>query len=445
MKIKQRFYTVWIDSLNWMSSAGRLISLSRFCFSIILSVWLFIGLSIGKREVAEFNSYPLKISFSSLSSLAVAGETPPPTERVLSTYGTVVFGNDASKMLVEIMQKSFAKDKFSQAALKDLTSINDLLSLKRNKLKLNFDSVIPLLEKFVFKNGTDLESGVKMRVGFYASNSLNFQDTKNIVMVGAFYTPEGVTNKKHCSIFKRFFLRLLPSCCQDEEKNIKKPMNGESNVSRPKIIGYWMKTILPAKNGKGYYAKFDFMKMDLQSLPGKGISKIFVPYFDTIFKELNIKKEKIEADWLGRQVWAERGFVYDEDYSFNYNGETISQREAMQRNFKNFLLAYNLSLSDLRKVGKNGQLITIQDVSELLEPIDFVSIVHKDRKKISIKPLIDAYVWDDQRELDVGKAFSLLAYYYDDNQKDVVRSSIYPEFDISNKSMTFWAGVRYIK
>jgi len=204
-------------------------------------------------------------------------------------------------------------------------------------------------------------------------------------------------------------------------------------------VAFWGSTIAKSDDGK-LIAVLDYVKTNLEDPALAGYGKSYFPFYSKLIHTLGISEERLEADWLGRLVWAQQGFLFDPSYDgFTQNGKRISQLSLVQNNFRRFLAYHQIDFSDLRWVDKRGKHSVISSISEIKRPADFLRLAHKDRK-VLVRPYIDYNKLDAPLLLDVGRAFLLFDYRPDGSESVIVGQAGKPL--LSDKAMPIWVGVR---
>jgi hypothetical protein len=206
-------------------------------------------------------------------------------------------------------------------------------------------------------------------------------------------------------------------------------------------LGYFIKTIydFPVKSPelKSY---FNFIETNQEKSEVKGITKYFVKFFEQVFKEINVKVEKINASWIGRLVWAQNNYQFDPNKTFTEDGKVFPQWEQVQRNFIRFLAYKKIDPEELIQVSPLHPPRKFK-ITELLTPQDFLFIISEKGKKIPIRPMIAHKKFGEKTYLNIGRAFML----YGDNVKQGQTIEIYITDDTGNKysdrAMPSWFGV----
>lgn len=206
-------------------------------------------------------------------------------------------------------------------------------------------------------------------------------------------------------------------------------------VTTRELIGFFVFSFQNA--GQSHHPFLDLIKMDLSRQEGKGIANEFIPFLSEQLLDWGFDKMYLEADWLGRIVWAKKNFEFDPDVSYTQDGRNVGQLELARENFKNFLIANNLQLNDLA-VQTKSELRSIKSIEDLKLPSDFINVVHTQGQKIRIKPYIDEDTFAELTDYDVGMAFSLGDYTPDKKQKVQIKDN-YGD-SLSNKVLFNWRG-----
>lgn len=186
----------------------------------------------------------------------------------------------------------------------------------------------------------------------------------------------------------------------------------------------------------------EFIKIDPKSKTLKGKGQKLLKIGQKLEKHYGVSKYKLEADWVGRYVWAKSGYQFSEETICTYNGIPNNSLDVTRRNFQNFLNHFNIEISDLT-LETNGKIQKIKSINDLSTPLHFVTLKHSKGRKLQIRPYIDNNTLGDPQLFDIGKAFSLMDYRARPNQTNVIIDSN-DGFIYSDISMIVWQGFRFL-
>ena len=141
------------------------------------------------------------------------------------------------------------------------------------------------------------------------------------------------------------------------------------------LLGFWRKTFWRTTDEE-LDCHFDMLKTHLDCQALRGIAKAIKPYFDQLNQSLGVAREYVEADWIGRLVWADY-YDLDEAHFYIEDGHRLSTVEVLRRNFNRFLIWHDLRLSDLTLITPAGKQ-PLTHSEQLLTPLDFAGLVHRD-------------------------------------------------------------------
>lgn len=168
-----------------------------------------------------------------------------------------------------------------------------------------------------------------------------------------------------------------------------------------------------------------------------GIAGYLQRFFDKVlYQPLGVKNEFLRANYVGRYVWAKEGFRFIDLVRWSQIKDpklTLSYSEMMRINFRRFLAAHRIAVTDLN----------IPSLEVLTEPTDLIDVRHRDGLKLWIQPMLGSNYLGHPVEMTIGKAFMMS----DDAPED--RESIQMvgglgRMVFSGRSMPPWHGVRDI-
>ena len=203
-----------------------------------------------------------------------------------------------------------------------------------------------------------------------------------------------------------------------------------------KLIGYSISKFF-TKNEKRT-VKLEFIKFESNNSSVKGIADRVKSISLILAKSLKASNEELEADWIGRYVWAKRNYQFSNKTRFLFNNNQISTLELAIGNFKRFIKHYKISKNDLGIKDEKG-IIKIIKIEDIKRPIEFANIISISGRKIKIRPLIDLEKLGESQELDIGKSFMLRSYTPEPNQRNIIYDPEYGEY-LSDISMPYWNG-----
>ncbi len=206
------------------------------------------------------------------------------------------------------------------------------------------------------------------------------------------------------------------------------------------LLGFWRKTYWRTAQDE-LACHFDIIKTHMDCRALRGISKPIKPYFDQLNQALGVSREFVEADWIGRLVWADH---YDVDQMHFYieGGRRLSTLEVMRHNFARFLTWHDLRLNDLTLATPTGKQ-SLTHPEQLTAPGDFACLEHRDGTLINVEVLLDDPPRRvEQQSLPVGKAF-MLADFTDATNNSVELVDGYYGEHLSDRTMPYWFGVRH--
>lgn len=207
-----------------------------------------------------------------------------------------------------------------------------------------------------------------------------------------------------------------------------------------RLLGFWRKTFWRTATDE-LECHFDLIKTRLDCQALRGISKSIKPYFDQLNQALGVAREFVEADWIGRLVWA--GYYdIDETHFYIENGHRLSTLEVLHRNFDRFLVWHHLKCSDLTLATPAGKQ-PLTHLEQLTSPHDFACIEHQHGTLINVEVLLDDPPRRVKRQrLPVGKAFMLADFTHAlDNEVELI-DGYYGEH-LSDRTMPYWFGVKH--
>ncbi|WP_143301908.1 hypothetical protein, partial [Candidatus Entotheonella palauensis] len=205
-------------------------------------------------------------------------------------------------------------------------------------------------------------------------------------------------------------------------------------------LGFWRKTFWRTARQE-LECHFDLIKTRLDCEALRGISKSIKPYFDQLNQALGVAREFVEADWIGRLVWA--GYYdMDETHFYIEDGVRLSLLEVLHRNFDRFLAWHHLEVYDLILATSDGKQ-PLTHFDQLTSPDDFARIEHRHGTLVHVEVLLD----DPPRRVEhqwlpVGKAFMLADFTNAlDNSVELI-DGYYGE-QLSDHTMPYWFGVKH--
>jgi len=204
-------------------------------------------------------------------------------------------------------------------------------------------------------------------------------------------------------------------------------------------IGFFGRTLYWSASGQAE-AWGNGMYFSSEMPRSSGISKYVHLFLDTqIYPPLSISREGLEADYLGRYLWAKKGYVFDEAMIFteHQSGRSYSVREIAQRNFLRFVDSFNLSLKDLVFDESENSVVPLIPEKHLLQPIDFLKVRHVAGLKLEVDPLLGYRTLAKRDFFEVGHAFLVADYKRDESDPGV---STQPYLPISSFGMPYWNG-----
>ena len=213
--------------------------------------------------------------------------------------------------------------------------------------------------------------------------------------------------------------------------------------SKEHLSGFMIFRIQSINKPKESIVNLDFIKLENGNPLTKGISDDLRKIYIKLGKSFGIKKVTLEADWLGRYVWAKKNFKFKEGFYYKYNGESLTQIQLARKNLKNFMRHYKINEKDLAIKGPHG-LVDINSFDELKAPSDFANLVTKSGQMVGIHPYIDEGIPGEYHEMELGKAF--LLGFYDPRLGQVnVISLLSDELEkFSDIHMPYWFGYRHL-
>jgi monoamine oxidase len=207
-----------------------------------------------------------------------------------------------------------------------------------------------------------------------------------------------------------------------------------------RLLGFWRKTFWRTTDDE-LECHFDMLKTRLDCQALRGISKAIKPYFDQLNQSLGVAREYVEADWIGRLVWADY-YDLDETHFYIEDGRRLSTVDVLRRNFNRFLIWHDLQCSDLTLTTPAGKQ-PLTHPEQLITPIDFAGIEHRHGTLLSVDVLLDDMPRRvEHRMLPVGKAF-MLADFTDTHDNAVELVDGYYGEHVCDRTMPYWFGVRH--
>lgn len=205
------------------------------------------------------------------------------------------------------------------------------------------------------------------------------------------------------------------------------------------LLGFWRKTFWRTAS-RELECHFDIMKTGLDYDAIRGISKAIKPYFDQLNHTLGVAREFVEADWIGRLVWADF-YDLDETHFYLENGHRRCTLDVMRRNFDRFLTWHRLRCSDLILATPSGQQ-PLTHPEQLTSPGDFARIAHRAGNLVRVDVLLDDLPRRlERRALPVGRAF-MLADFTDVRDNTVELIDGYYGERLCDRAMPYWFGVK---
>jgi hypothetical protein len=162
---------------------------------------------------------------------------------------------------------------------------------------------------------------------------------------------------------------------------------------------------------------------------------------DNLYDSLQVKREILKADYLGRYVWARLGFQFNPTKRFindqkEKDRKTIFIIEMVQRNLARFLTLHKISKSDLILNKK-----PVSSLDQLTKPSDFADLKHKAGKQISVQPYIAFQTFGEPQLMDIGKAFMVSDY----NPAETGTITSQGRTNFSATAMPYWDGYRDVQ
>jgi monoamine oxidase len=208
-----------------------------------------------------------------------------------------------------------------------------------------------------------------------------------------------------------------------------------------RLLGFWRKTFWRTAEHE-LECHFDMLKTRFDCGALRGISKAIKPYFDQLNQSLGVAREFVEADWIGRLVWADY-YDIDETHFYIENGHRLSTVEVWRRNFVRFLRWHDLRFADLTLSTPAGKQ-PLTHPEQLAVPGDFARIEHRHGTLVSVDVLLDDSPRRvERRLLPVGRAF-MLADFTDTHDNTVELIDGYYGEHLCDRTMPYWFGVRHV-
>lgn len=205
-------------------------------------------------------------------------------------------------------------------------------------------------------------------------------------------------------------------------------------------VGFWRKTYWRTAQHE-LECHFDMIKTRLDVEALRGISTTLKPYFDRLNQALGVAREFLEADWIGRLVWANY-YDIDETHSYIEDGQRLSTLEVLHRNFERFLTWHGLRLCDLDLAAPAGKL-PLTHLAQLTSPGDFARVEHRHGTLVEVEVLLDDPPRQVERQsLPVGKAFMLADFTPSPDNTVELIDGYYGE-RLSDRAMPYWFGVKH--
>jgi hypothetical protein len=303
-----------------------------------------------------------------------------------------------SKLAISLKSAPFAQDKYSKKILRTLQETGareaSLSVTGKNKSQL-----IKEWKKVKFKSISEKTIVVKPDVFF--GNAAGYGSNDKVLKVAGTFVEEGK------DVPLGFFVLAFPE--------------REAGKVKPYL---------------------ELIKFDTANAEIKGMSSKLIPSVTKFLQESGFKNVELEADWMGRVVWAKRGFDFNPAVKLYKNGEAINQIDLARENLTRFLDANDMKITDLEIVDSNFKR-TIVSAEELKIPLDFVNLVHKKGRKITFSPYIDEGVYHQLSEGNVGVAFSLGGYAPREGQS--VKILGFDGDAVSDQALFNWQGVLNIE
>ncbi|MDB5036547.1 MAG: hypothetical protein JWQ35_75 [Bacteriovoracaceae bacterium] len=248
---------------------------------------------------------------------------------------------------------------------------------------------------------------------------------------------------KVSSKFKYGPIRLVTRLFQNKSEN-------ESNIVlvlefylSNRLVGFVARTIKKLDGERTAYGEGAYFNQSVMAV--KGIIPT-VQYFldENFYRPLLVKVERLKADYIGRYVWAKRGFDFDPTYWFkDLDGTTYKLLQMARINLSRFLKVHKIKTTDLL-VSTESRSHSIFSLDELKTAADFANLRHKRGFKIEIMPLIGGSINTvtisaPLQKMDIGKAFMLSDY---GPGKEFIKSKARVSF--SAYAMPYWNGFRKI-
>jgi hypothetical protein len=316
------------------------------------------------------------------------------TSEGVAKLETIKMKSSISDFTESLKAAPFAQDSYSQHTL-EAFSTQGLESKILTITSKTEDEILDYWRGFQFKNKSGIP--VKMKPELYVGRA-HGSGERTLNVMGAFI-PEGETNP----------------------------------------IGYFV--VSYPKRSKGEIQPYlEIIKFDTAHPAGKGIASELIPFIGEQVKKTGQKRLDLDADWMGRIVWAKRGFVFDPDVTFIRSGQKISQVGLARENLGRFLEHHDLSLSDLViKATPDSPGVPVNSLEDLKEPLDFINLAHKDGKKVKVKKYVDEGKYEPESEEELGIAYALGGNLRREGQTiDIIGTD---DVELSDLYLPNWMGV----
>lgn len=336
----------------------------------------------------------ISIQFTSASCLNVLRID---IQKRLGTQEVLSNSRTNSHIINSLEGASFTKDQFSIQIIRGLDS-KEVDESKHQLLGISHKEQLAIWDSFEFTNQSQIKIKVKSKL-FLGNSSLSPDRELNLV-----------------ALFE---------------------MQGSDQPVGFFVISFNKHALL------GIRPYLEMIKIDTSNLAVKGIASKLLPFILDQLKHFGLSQFELESDWYGRVVWSKRNFSFNSDLNFYKDGESISQLSLMRENLGRFLERRNLLISQLLTTRSSGEVVQLNSLEDLVEPIEFVNIVHKDGRKLKVRKYVDEDFYEKESEENIGIAFSLMGYAPRKGQR--LELSTYTGEAISDEAMFPWLGIYRLK
>lgn len=174
------------------------------------------------------------------------------------------------------------------------------------------------------------------------------------------------------------------------------------------VLGFFCFTIQLTKTGPESY--LDYIVVDKASPKVEGVAAQLLEKMEALDRQRGVKREVLNAEWIGRLVWARRGYDFAD----------AATRADFRRRLGNLLRHLDVPLSSLRLRAADGGVTALRSLEELQHPWQYAQLFST-RGKVQMDILVGEDRVGDQieiprvekaQQLDLGRAF-LLGNYTD--------------------------------